>query len=430
MDIHVLILGAALIVIVSFLFNQISRRTHIPSVLMLMLLGYVMTFFVELPEAQLMPALKVLGTIGVILIVLEAALDIHLEKDKLPILAKASLLALVLLLVTAGIIAGAMVLILGMNLLTSLFYAVPLAVMSSAIIIPSVHNLTAHKKEFLIFESALSDILGIIIFYALLDFHHASPEESVGASLAFKTLLTIGISFVVSYALILIFQYGRGHATLFVLIASLVALYALGKLQHMSSLIIILVFGLVLNNRNIFFQGRLKAYINENDIAAVLKEFKSITLETAFVVRTFFFVAFGMSIVLSQLLNWVVPVVTLIVLIAIYASRYIGLRTIFLKDIEPEIYVAPRGLITILLFYQIPEDIVTEAFPPGILLLTILITSFVMTYGLIKESKKVVPEVSMGGEPPVEGPFEMPASQDPVITPGKTIGPSAPVGGE
>ena len=415
MNSHIIILGAALVVIVSFFFTQISRKTHIPSVLMLMLLGYGITFFVDIGESRLLPALEILGTVGVILIVLEAALDLHLEKDKMALLGKASLLALVLLLVTSGIIAAALYLILQMDFLTSMFYAVPLAVMSSAIIIPSVQSLTEHKKEFLIFESALSDILGIIIFYSLLDFHHAAPEDSVGASLIIKTLLTIGISFVISYALILIFQYGRGHATLFVLIAALIALYAMGKLLHLSSLIIILVFGLVLNNRHIFFQGPLKRYINEEDISAVLKEFKAITLETAFVVRTFFFVAFGMSIVMSQLINWAVPVVTLIVLFAIYASRYVGLRTAFLSDIEPEVYVAPRGLITILLFYAIPHDIVTEKFPPGILLLTVLITSFVMTYGLIKESKKVTPHVDI----PNEGSQEVaPQPQSPpIITP-------------
>ncbi len=387
MDTHITILVAGSIVIISFIFTQISRRTHIPSVLMLMVLGFALKFILPINDTALMPALELLGTLGVILIVLEAALDLHLEKDKLGLMSKAALMALMLLIATAGLIAAALKFILGLSVLTSLFYAVPLAVLSSAIIIPSVNGLKEYSKEFLIFESALSDILGIILFYSIVDYHHADPGANIGTELIIMTLLTIGLSFIISYALILIFQYGRGHATLFVLIASLLVLYSMGKLLHLSSLIIILVFGLVLNNRQIFFQGRLRKYLNEEDISTVLKEFKFITLETAFVVRTFFFVAFGLSIVPGQLMNWTVLLITLIVLVAIYLTRFIGLRIVHFQRVEPEIYVAPRGLITILLFYAIPEDIATDAFPPGILLLTVLITNFIMTYGLIKERK-------------------------------------------
>ncbi len=426
MDPHIIILGAASIVIVSFLFGQVSKQTHIPSVLMLMLLGFGLKFILPIKDTALMPALELLGTLGVILIVLEAALDLHLEKDKLKLMGKAALMAFMLLVVTAALIAISFKFILGLSVLVSLFYAVPLAVLSSAIIIPSVNGLKEYSKEFLIFESALSDILGIIIFYSLIDYHHADPGANVGLGLTIKTLLTIGLSFVISYALILIFQYGRGHATLFVLIASLLALYATGKLLHLSSLIIILVFGLVLNNRQIFFQGPIKKYLNETDIDGVLKEFKSITLETAFVVRTFFFVAFGLSIVPSQLLDWTVPLITMIILAAIYITRYMGLRVVHFRRVEPEIYVAPRGLITILLFYAIPEDVMTDAFPPGILLLTVLITNFVMTYGLIKERKRIKAEKKLENilQSTVSGQKTTVATQQSVET---TVGPGPAV---
>jgi len=389
MDPHIIILGAASVVIISFLFTQVSRRTQIPSVLMLMLLGFALKFILPVKDTALMPALEILGTVGVILIVLEAALDLHLDKNKLTLMGQAALLALVLLIITAGLIAIALKLVLDLKVLTCLFYAVPLAVLSSAIIIPSVSGLIESKKEFLIFESALSDILGIIVFYSLIDFHHAEPGTNIGVGLTIKTLLTVALSFVISYGLILIFQYGRGRATLFVLIASLLALYTTGKLLHLSSLIIVMVFGLILNNRQIFFQGRLRRMLNEEDIDGVLKEFKSITLETAFVVRTFFFVAFGLSIVPEQLFDVNVLIITGIILVVIYFTRFIGLRAVYNNNIQPEIFVAPRGLITILLFYAIPDDVVTDKFPPGILLLTVLVTNFVMTYGLIKERNRM-----------------------------------------
>jgi NhaP-type Na+/H+ or K+/H+ antiporter len=51
-------------------------------------------------------------------------------------------------------------------------------------------------------------------------------------------------------------------------------------------------------------------------------------------------------------------------------------------------YVAPRGLITILLFYSIPEDLISNSFQPGVILWVIILTSIYMTFGLIKYSKE------------------------------------------
>ena len=51
----------------------------------------------------------------------------------------------------------------------SLVYAVPLSIVSSAIVIPSVGSLMPEKKEFMIYEGTFSDILGIMFFYFLVE---------------------------------------------------------------------------------------------------------------------------------------------------------------------------------------------------------------------------------------------------------------------
>lgn len=412
MDTYVLILGAGLIVIASYFFNFLSKKTNIPSVLMLMVLGYLISVGLEafggtrISSADLVRPLSVLGAIGVILIVLEAALDLHLERQKAPLLWRALVISLLLLVVTAIVIANAMQLFLGMGFIQAMLYAVPLAVMSSAIIIPSVGGLIPAKKEFLIFESAFSDILGIILFYALADFAilgGSDEGEAVsGGSFILQQcgslVLTLVIALVASYILIMVFQSLKGHNKLFLLIAVLVSLYALGKLNHLSPLLLILIFGLMINNTHIFFPGRYGKLIEEEKLERGLGDFKTFTLEMAFVVRTFFFVVFGMSIQLAGLLNWTVWGISIIALAAIYGLRYLGLRAFFRNNIFPELWVAPRGLITVLLFYAIPASAMSEEFEPGILLLTILVTSLVMTFGLVKEGKKPRTEVIMDEE--------------------------------
>lgn len=80
-------------------------------------------------------------------------------------------------------------------------------------------------------------------------------------------------------------------------------------------------------------------------------------------------------------------IITGIAVIAVYGTRFVGLKVAG-RQINPEIYIAPRGLITVLLFYGMPSNMISEEFNTGILVLTILATSFVMSYGLIMNGRK------------------------------------------
>ncbi|MCE2614050.1 cation:proton antiporter [Flavobacteriaceae bacterium D16] len=388
-----LIIEASVILILSFWFNGLSRKTNIPSVLMLIILGiilqYVAKAFVDqLPD--LFPALEVLGIVGLIMIVLEAALELELRKDKIWILLKSMAIALMGLGLSAWIAALILhALVPEMSMPQAWVYATPLSILSSAIIIPSVGRLSEEKKEFHIYESTFSDIAGIILFYFLIG--QLNPEEGTGvAGYAGSILLTIVIAIIASYVIILIFQGIKSQAKQFLLIAVLLLLYAIGKKFHLSSLIIILIFGLVIANMKLFFGGPLKRYLKEDRAEQIYKELHIITLESAFVVRTFFFVVFGITIVLSSLLSIRVLLISMLILASIYGIRFVLLRTFLGKDIFPQLFVAPRGLITVLLFYAIPAEAQVINFEPGILLFVIIGTSLIMTWAMIKNRKKPI----------------------------------------
>ena len=55
----------------------------------------------------------------------------------------------------------------------------------------------------------------------------------------------------------------------------------------------------------------------------------------------------------------------------------------------PHLFIAPRGLITVLLFYAIPKEAQVATFESGILLFVIIGTSLIMTWAMIKEGKKM-----------------------------------------
>ncbi len=391
-----LIIGASAIVIISFWFNGISKKTNIPSVLMLIVLGIALQFGLkyfmggEIDFGQkLRGTLEIIGTVGLIMIVLEAALELELKREKLVPILKAMAIALIALIGSAWV--AALILhqfINGMTMQSAWLYATPLSILSSAIIIPSVSGLRDDKKEFHIYESTFSDIMGIMMFYFLTG--GLNQETDSGAiGFAGNIVLTIVIAIIASYALVLIFQKIKSQAKQFLLIAVLLLLYAIGKKMHLSSLIIILVFGLVIANVKLFFPGKTAIFLEKEKMRQVYHELHIITLETAFVVRTFFFVIFGITIVLTSLLSLNVAMVSILIIASIYIIRFLILRIFIGKDILPQVFIAPRGLITILLFYAIPVEAEVVGFESGILLFIIIATSLIMTWAMIRDKKKM-----------------------------------------
>ena len=54
------------------------------------------------------------------------------------------------------------------DLFVSILLTVPLSILVSAILLPSIGSVEENKREFLIYESTFSDIVGIIVFYTVL----------------------------------------------------------------------------------------------------------------------------------------------------------------------------------------------------------------------------------------------------------------------
>ena len=332
--------------------------------------------------------LEIIGNVGLVMIVLEAALDLDLKREKIGMILQSFFVALIALIGSSFAIAYIIMFSVegAQDLYKALIYAVPLSIMSSAIIIPSVGGLKGNKKEFMVYESTFSDILGIMFFYFLIGAEQGATAGDITIDVLKNIGVTVVVSIVLSYALVYIFQKLTSQVKLFLIIAVLMLMYALGKKFHLSSLLIILFFGLVLNNTNIFFRGKLSKLVNKESVKPIMHDFHILTLESAFVIRTFFFVIFGMFITLGSLIDWKVASISVAIILALYGVRFIVLKAIVRHDITPQLFIAPRGLITILLFFVIEShpEFKLENFDEGILLFVIIISSFIMTWALIK----------------------------------------------
>lgn len=391
MSSYLLIVLLSITIVLSYAYGEIAKRTNIPSVIMLILTGIIVGKVLEYyPQYQynFFPVLEVLGVVGLIMIVLEGALDLELTKEKRPLILRSTAVAIIGVGMSMVTIAALFYYLLHMELSLAVLYAAPLSVISSAIVIPSIGNLrSAEEREFLVYESCISDIIGIMVFYLALNV--VDKQNLIGplGEFSISLIVTIVVSFVVAIGLILLFKFLNAKVKLFFFISILILIYALGKMMHLSPLILILVFGLVLKNHKLFFRGRLGNIISLMEFRKMEKDFHIITRETAFILRTFFFIVFGLTIDLGSLIDINVILISLMSVILIVLVRIILLRFFVPKMSEILLYIAPRGLITVLLFYSIPVTASNEDFQSGVILWVVLITSLYMSYGLIKEGK-------------------------------------------
>ena len=132
MDVSSILIILPLLIIFSYMFDIFARRTKFPSVILLVFTGIVARFissYYGYDNFQFLDNLvPVLGTIGLILIVLEAAIELEIKKDKMAIITKGFLAALVILVVNIILVSVFFEKVIGLSYPTSVIYAIPLSI--------------------------------------------------------------------------------------------------------------------------------------------------------------------------------------------------------------------------------------------------------------------------------------------------------------
>ncbi len=377
-------------VVLSYLFSIGSRYIRVPSVLLLLLAGMGIRLIAEVYQYELnVPLLVVesLGVVGLIMIVLEAGLDLELKKSRIKLIRESFLSALIILLLSTSLISYILYEYLQQPLLNCIVYAIPLSIISSSIVLPSLHALTEEKKDFLVYEASFSDILGIMLFN-----YFISPEifsfKSVGI-FSGNLILSILLSGFVSLLLLFIMTRTKLSIKFFLIFSLLVLIYAGGKMLHLPSLIIILAFGLMINNWHLLRTFPwIQRHFPQEQVNSLNQLLHSITAESSFLIRTFFFVLFGFSIDFETILDNNVMRVGGVIVLALFMVRFLYFRFFLKTNVFPEVFFIPRGLITIVLFYKIPENLRLNNFDEGILFFIILVTGAIMTIGMLFYKKK------------------------------------------
>jgi len=379
-----IIITLCILLLIAYVFDLTSSKTRIPSVILLLLLGWIVrqlstVLHIRIPD--LSGLLPLFGTVGLILIVLEGSLELELNRSKIGVIKKASIAALLPMLALAVLLAYAFQYFQeGLSFRNALTNAVPLCVISSSIAIPSVKYLSSYNREFITYESSLSDIFGVVLFN-FVALNELGEMHSAWTSVL-QLLLMIAVSFAAT--VLLAFLLGRiDHHIKFVPIILLVLLiYAIAKLYHLPSLIFILILGLFLGNLDELKRFNWVNKLRPDELNTEVHKFRDLITEATFLVRTVFFLLFGYLIETSEVLNtdtllWAIGILSAALLIRALQFRLSGLK------LFPMLFIIPRGLINVLLFLSIVPVQQIPFVNKSLVLQLVLLSTMVMMLGIM-----------------------------------------------
>ncbi|HWJ28276.1 MAG TPA: cation:proton antiporter [Flavisolibacter sp.] len=377
------IIAICILLLVAYAFDISSARTRIPSVILLLLMGWLVKliasyFDIIIPDHN--AVMPIFGTLGLILIVLEGSLELEFTRSKLGFIGKSALVALLPILVLSFGLGFAFHYFGNTSFKTGLSNAIPFAIISSSVAIPSARNLPGHDREFVTYESSLSDIFGVL-FFNFITLNDDIQASSVG-HFFLELFIILVVSFIATLSLAFLLNRIKHHVKFVPIILMIFLIYALAKLYHLPGLIFILLFGIFLGNldelKHLKFVNRLKPDILNREV----QKLKELTMEGAFLIRALFFLLFGFLIETDELFNGATMAWAVGISLGIFLLRYLFLK-LFRLPVSPLLFVAPRGLITILLFLSIPTSQVISLSNKSLIIQVIVLTALVMMIGLI-----------------------------------------------
>ena len=383
MNASILITICALLLL-AYIFDITSSKTKIPSVILLLLLGWTVnkvTTILNINVPNLESVLPLIGTIGLILIVLEGSLELEIRKENIGLINKSAIIAFVPIILLSFIIAQVIYYFdADISFKHSLTNAIPLSIISSAVAISSVKHLTQPQQEFIVYESSLSDVFGVI-FFNFVTLREVINGESVGIFLLDIVLILI-ISAAASIALAFLLNKIKHKVKFGPIIILVILIYVVSKIYHLPALIFILLFGLFIGNLDELIRFNFIKKINPEVLNKEIQKFRELTAEFTFLIRTLFFILFGFLIETKDVLNTKTLPWALGIVLIVFTIRLTLLR-IFKVEKNPLVFISPRGLITILLFLSVPSQMKSELVNNSLVIQVIIMSAFVMMFGLM-----------------------------------------------
>jgi len=394
----ILLLAASVVIILGVLGEAFFKKTGIPDILFLMVLGIIIgpVLGIIQPEAVL-EIVPYFAAVALIIIMFDGGLNLHIGK-----VLKTAHFAIILVIVgfaiSVGIVAGLAHYGLGWEWIDSILLGSIVGGSSSIIVFGLVQKIriSDDAKSMLSFESALTDIFAVIIAFVLF-------EAALSGELSLDLLgITIGKAILVG----LVLGFGVGIPWMFVIsklknaqhsymltIGMVFLLFFLATSFGESGALTALVFGLMLGKKT-YFSRLLKVKFPEDTID------NSLHNQVTFLVRAFFFVFVGLLASFAQLEYVIFGVVAAI---GIYIGRIIITKSVLVRgfsklDKKVTSVMIPRGLAAaVLATFPLSMGLPNAEAYPQIIFFVIFTSVLITTIGLGGAKKIPPPESQDGG---------------------------------
>ena len=394
----ILLLAASVVIILGVLGEAFFKKTGIPDILFLMVLGIIIGPVLGIIQpAAVLEIVPYFAAVALIIIMFDGGLNLHIGKV-LKTAHFAVILVLVGFAISVGIVASLAHYGLGWEWIDSILLGSIVGGSSSIIVFGLVQKIriSDDAKSMLSFESALTDIFAVIIAFVL--FEAALSGEfsldllgvSIGKAVLVGLVLGLGVGipwmFVIS-------KLKNAQHSYMLTIGMVFLLFFLATSFGESGALTALVFGLMLGKKT-YFSRLLKVKFPEDTID------NSLHNQVTFLVRAFFFVFVGLLASFAQLEYVIFGIVAAI---AIYIGRIIITKSVLVRgfsklDKKVTSVMIPRGLAAaVLATFPLSMGLPNAEAYPQIIFFVVLTSVIITTIGLGGAKKIPPPESQDGG---------------------------------
>ncbi len=372
-----IVLGVlSLLIIIAFVFDEVGRRTKFSAVILLIIIGILARIYIELFTSlhvqSIHTIVPILGAVGLIMVVLEESVNIKVSRLKLSVLFKSLFSSVVLLYVNIFLLSWIFQHFFGFDFPSALMCSIPLSVMSSAIAVPNMRGFITVDKDFLDYETSFTVILGIATFYyTMSQFEQGdSPlaTDEISSQFILFSLVFLA-ALVLCFVLIWLLRLIQHPSKYFLILAIVFGLYSVGTIQNYPILFILFAFGLLITHADRLIPSKIKATFDFENFEDGVNDFKLFTMGLGFLVRLFFSLIFGFSILFSDFNSLWPFLYGLGLFVVLFIPRYLFfvvfkslvyfgktfrlIKPSFGFNMVPMANISPRILTSILLFIQI-----------------------------------------------------------------------------
>ncbi len=394
---HVILLAAGVVIFLGVAGEAFFKKTGIPDVAFLMILGVVIgpVFGLIQPEAVIQ-VVPYFAALALIIIMFDGGLNLDI-KHVIKTAHFSVTLAVLGFILSVVIITLAAHFALGWLWLESILLGSIVGGSSSAIVFGLVRNvkISEETKSMLSFESALTDILATIIAFILFEavlaghFDLQTLQETIGRAVIVGLVLGFGVGIPWMYVST---KLGNAQHAYMLTLGVLFVLFFLANSFGESGALTALVFGLMIGNK-VHLAKILRFKLPRIDMDDPTHN------QLTFLVRSFFFVFVGLMASFGQIEYLLFGV---LITIAVYYGRVlVGKITLTkrfsLLDRAVTNSMIPRGLAAaVLATYPITMGLPNAEAYPQLIFFIILSSVIITTIGLGK-SKKIPPPESVEG---------------------------------